>query len=53
MDPAAYFRRIGYTSEWTPTLGTLQAIHALHPAMPIIAAPVRNHIPKTSSFRLP
>jgi N-hydroxyarylamine O-acetyltransferase len=27
----AYFRRIGYTGEKTPTLATLEAIHFLHP----------------------
>lgn len=31
VDLDAYFRRIGYTGERTPTLNTLWAIHALHP----------------------
>jgi N-hydroxyarylamine O-acetyltransferase len=31
FDLDAYFRRIGYTGERTPTLSTLRAIHALHP----------------------
>lgn len=30
-DLAAYFRRIGYEGEASPTLGTLRALHRLHP----------------------
>jgi N-hydroxyarylamine O-acetyltransferase len=52
VDPAAYFGRIGYTGEWTPTLATLQAIHALHPAAipfenldPLLRRPVKLDLP--------
>jgi N-hydroxyarylamine O-acetyltransferase len=31
LDLDAYFRRIGYTGDRTPTLETLAALHALHP----------------------
>jgi N-hydroxyarylamine O-acetyltransferase len=31
LDLDAYFRRIGYAGERTPTLATLAALHALHP----------------------
>jgi N-hydroxyarylamine O-acetyltransferase len=32
IDLDAYFARIGYTGPRTPTIGTLRAVHALHPA---------------------
>ena len=32
FDLDAYFKRIRYTGPRTPTLSTLRAIHALHPA---------------------
>ena len=45
---AAYFARIGYAGPRTPTLATLRAIHALHPAAipfenidPLLGRPVR------------
>src|SRR5690606_104383 len=31
VDTEAYFNRINYSGDRTPTLGTLQRIHSLHP----------------------
>jgi N-hydroxyarylamine O-acetyltransferase len=48
IDLDAYFRRIGYAGPRTPTLGTLRAIHLLHPQAipfenlnPVLRRPVR------------
>ena len=48
VDLDAYFRRIGYAGDRAPTLTTLRAIHALHPAAipfesldPLMGRPVR------------
>ncbi len=56
FDPNAYFNRIRYSGPRTPSLATLQAIHALHPAAipfenlnPLLGIPVLLDTPALQS----